>query len=94
MWRSRHACRLVGGPFDGDEGRLDDPLPEEVWAYACPDPECNEGGVHWMVREVEEIEGGERYRRGKRRNGVQLYVHAGLELDPSPGLVTRELVPA
>jgi hypothetical protein len=41
---------LDGGPFDGDDGLLEEPLPDSIWAFACPHGEgaaCDFGGVHW-----------------------------------------------
>jgi hypothetical protein len=41
--------RLVGGPFDGDEGLMTCPPPATIWAYRCTDG-CNvPNGIHWAV---------------------------------------------
>lgn len=45
---SQYAARLVGGPFDGDQGYVYALVPE-VWVWACGSPRrrCPAGGVHW-----------------------------------------------
>lgn len=60
-------CRLVHGPFDGDEGYISGP-PRSIYAMDCPGNhgrvkgkkrECDQNGVHWtgdpkpeMLREL------------------------------------------
>lgn len=80
-------ARLVGGPFDGDEGRVRVPLPDMLWAFACggactPGGRCRLGGIHWArdgrpwARTSEAVI----YRRGPVDDGVQVYVHRNREL--------------
>lgn len=82
-------CRLVGGPFDGDEGSMDEPLPAQLWATVCdqhPRGRCPAGGTHWLVPKPDATDEppGERYRRGALRAGVRLYIHHGMSLDFDP----------
>lgn len=74
-------AQLVGGPFDGDTGKLDKEPPPALWAWACGNPACPQKGVHWAA---EWVDGGERYTRGGKRNfpdgEVQLYFYADLAL--------------
>lgn len=92
-------CRLVGGRFDGDEGRMESPLPTLIYAAVCPalafglPTTCGQGGIHWYFDPPHRD--AEVYRRDVlTATGVQLYV-----LDVSPEQIdltttTKELVPA
>lgn len=90
------ACRLYGGPYDGDTGEMDPPLPPSLWAYPCPDPDCNvRNRIHWST--CPEGAGGEpseEYKLGPHTGLEQLYVWADLELDPNNEARERDLVPA
>ena len=84
-------CRLVGGPFDGDQGAMEQPLPEQLWAVECPrGARCALGGTHWLLHDEGQ---GERYRRDVLKAGVQLYVHGDLEPDADPGLTAKRREP-
>lgn len=82
-------CELVGGPYDGDDGRVNLPLPAELWVWTCGDSGCPHGGVHWALRARPDTPLPlQRYvQRGVRERGdevVHLYVH-GDRLPPPAG---------
>ena len=93
--------RLEGGPFDGDNGRVDPPLTPKMWVEVCPRGIC---GTHWYRSAVR---GCEVYKLkeqdDKARNAK--YVYDGLgqggggeqiteEVDNGEGIKRRELIPA
>lgn len=83
--------RLVGGPFDGDRGPMDSPLPGELWAYPCRAPDqCDVGGIHWTDHECDD---GERYVYGPLRGGLRLYLWAELNTDPNAPTPIEEAEP-
>jgi hypothetical protein len=42
--------RLVGGPFDGDEGFMTCQPPAVIWAYRCTEGCRNvPNGIHWVT---------------------------------------------
>lgn len=53
----RWPAKLIGGPFDGDQGSLTNErtreLPESLWVTPCgcgnPRSRCSYGGVRWFV---------------------------------------------
>lgn len=73
-------ARLLAGPFDGDEGYLNTPLPDVLWVFACGNPPrvCSKGGIHWDRSPVNAISAP--YERGPVDDGVQLYVYRDLRL--------------
>lgn len=46
---------MLGGPFDGDGGLLEQPVPDSIWCFVCPHggrgATCEFGGVHWSRHE-------------------------------------------
>jgi hypothetical protein len=82
-------CKLLGGPFDGDEGWMESPLPERLWVEWCEVTGCRHNGIHWHARPTGR---GLVYDRGEEDDGVQLYVHYPLTLTPEQRR-RRELEP-
>ena len=73
--------RLIGGPFDGDEGSIRT-LPGVLWAWQCAGPRCNAVGdcrhdpldVHWTHLSQDEYDQARRlglvsYRRDQLTPG-------------------------
>jgi len=88
-----HNARLVGGPFDGDEARIQR-IPNTIWAVACPNPLCPSRGIHWFW-ERPAMDGVATYQHDKRDDaGTELYVYGSPEGGRLTEIEERELVPA
>lgn len=83
--------RLVGGPFDGDEGRLVFPpgswdamgpdLPESLWVWHCTETGCPYGQVHWQPEQKDAKPGSIEYvheEAGEDEDGWEIYVFGGM----------------
>lgn len=78
-------ARLVGGPFDGDEGDIDY-LPDVLWAV--PEKGCTAWYSTW-------VKGAERYNRSPDDDDkVTKYLYADLNGDVPLTRLKREQVPA
>lgn len=88
--------KLEGGPFDGDQGRLQAPeQPERLWAFACSG--C--GGTHWTEIGADgRANRGEEYVYDREEEGdhgpFTVYVHVNCDLSSLPTTNTSELMPA
>lgn len=92
-------ARLLGGPFCGDAGRLDEPRPDRLWVYACGGRLCRFNGVHWARGCQDAPQEAIIYDRGPVEDGVQLYVFEDLRLESGDKArdatrAPRELMPA
>lgn len=94
-------ARLEGGPFDGDGGLIDAPIPAKLWVEVCPRGVC---GTHWFTNFMR---GCEVYKLKDRDDKARSckYEYDGLgsggggienteEVDSGSGITKRELVPA
>lgn len=93
-------CKLLGGPYDGDQGSMYEPLPGVIWAYPCPHGggrNCNHGGIHWTSMQEkadQDDEGVELYRHSHVDAGLHIYTWADLDLEPLASEKEAELVGA
>lgn len=101
MSHETHPARLLGGPYEGDDGQLYKPLPDLIWAAKCASERCQ--GVHWFSEDPDKLDvrvaDVERYHQDRERNGVMLYVWADARLESDPSAradarAGRELQPA
>lgn len=64
----RCPAKLIGGRFDGDQGTMRvAEVPEFIYAFACPNAGCRNGGVHWAMSP------------DKAPADTELYAHTGFD---------------